>query len=834
MTQQPNNDSTTDIPFDSVSAETPQTEDREKMLRRLRRLRKLNQALTDPAVKEMFDSRSDRRKEKRRADRALLVSSPEFIKAKELAVIASKARLSAQRKAVRDKNKLSISNSSKTSTLKLNTGSSTITPSPNSTVQNVAFSSTIASNEVSILTPKQQTSARKKAFKADLENKFSGKFLQVKKILLGIQRQCQMKKKKGYSRKIDNLYNILTMESIYVQGLGNIKANKGMLTRGVDNQTLDGMNMSRISNICSEMKSNSFAFSPFRRVYIAKPGKKALRPLGIPNFKDKLVQSAIKIILETIYEPEFEKINKNFGFRPGKCAQDAILALEANGTACKYALEGDIVGAYDNVNVKILMKILRKRISDKRFLALIEQGCRCGLMDMGSFHDTIIGVPQGGIASPVLFNIYMHEFDKYIVYGLTKIVQDYNISSGRDLHPIDKNWSKANGKIQGIRIRFANLLKRFKGVKDLKANGTTRQIELWESLLLEKRHLNKLRLSFPNIMVHRKTIRFVYYRYADDWILLCNSDESYVKTLKETITVWLKENLKLDLSPDKTRITNFLKNDRAKFLGFSLGSYKTPRLGMNQNGLLIKSAGQNIIVRINGERVLESLALKKFCKKSQKFRPTAISSYSILPIRDIVTKFNHVQVGIANYYLPYIKRVDVFYRIMYIIQYSCYFTIAKKLKISVSKIFKRFGNPPTFDVNVSQKIKGVLTNTSKKFSVLSTAQIKLRVAELVKDRLASGSLTGTSKDPFSALAITNWRTYKNLSCKCLICGSDSDVEWHHVNRIKNIKTIGFSKVMQQLNRKVVPLCHTHHVQVEKGRYDGTKLGDLFDLEYFLA
>ena len=143
---------------------------------------------------------------------------------------------------------------------------------------------------------------------------------------------------------------------------------------------------------------------------LKKGEKPKMRPLGIPTFEDRIIQEAIRIILNVIYEPTFEKNNLNYGFRENKSTHHAILKTKYNGTGLSMAIEGYIKGAYDNVDHDILLKILSHRILDKDFLKLIYQGFKCGLLDQGQYQDTITGVPQGGIASPILFNIYMHEF----------------------------------------------------------------------------------------------------------------------------------------------------------------------------------------------------------------------------------------------------------------------------------------------------------------------------------------------------------------------------------------------------------------------------------------
>lgn len=162
---------------------------------------------------------------------------------------------------------------------------------------------------------------------------------------------------------------------------------------------------------------------------------------------------------------------------------------------------------------------------------------------------------------------------------------------------------------------------------------------------------------------------------------------------------------------------------------------------------------------------------------------------------------------------------------MYIIQYSCYGTLAKKFNSTIFKIMRKYGKPPTFEITVVEKKKNLTLKRTKKISVLSTDQVRSMITN--RSRLIK------EKDPFSVLRTVNWRTYKNLDSSCIICGAQKDVEWHHVNRIKNIKVEGFTKVMQQLNRKVVPLCHQHHLEVEHGKYNGVKLGQLVEIESWL-
>jgi retron-type reverse transcriptase len=170
-------------------------------------------------------------------------------------------------------------------------------------------------------------------------------------------------------KRINGLFRLLSAPSLWARAYEQIAPNKGATTPGIDPQnTLDGFSLERMEGIIARVMDGSYRFSPARRQYIPKPnGKK--RPLGIPTADDKLVQAAIKILLEHIYEPIFA--NQSHGFRRGRSCHTALTEVRKTWHGVKWLVEVDIVGYYDNIDYDILLNLLRRRIDDERLIRLV-------------------------------------------------------------------------------------------------------------------------------------------------------------------------------------------------------------------------------------------------------------------------------------------------------------------------------------------------------------------------------------------------------------------------------------------------------------------------------
>lgn len=212
-----------------------------------------------------------------------------------------------------------------------------------------------------------------------------------------------------------NLLNLVASPDVLRVAYRELAKNKGAMTPGTEGSTADNVSEELIQKISSALMDGTFTWSRVKRVFIPKPGRKEKRPLGLPDFHNKIVQSAIRYVLYAVWEPEMEKYSTNAGFRPGLSCADAISDILTSANGSDWCIEGDIKGAFDNVDHRIMIEILKQRIDDKKLLDLIYKGFKSGLLVNNVPQPTLLGIPQGGIASPYLFNIYLHELDKYIV-----------------------------------------------------------------------------------------------------------------------------------------------------------------------------------------------------------------------------------------------------------------------------------------------------------------------------------------------------------------------------------------------------------------------------------
>lgn len=315
---------------------------------------------------------------------------------------------------------------------------------------------------------------------------------------------------KDSSYKFERLYRLLFNEELFYVAYQKIASNEGSTTKGSDGRSIDGMSLARIETLIASLKDESYQPHPSRRVHIPKKNGK-MRPLGIPAFEDKLVQEVVRMILEAIYEGHFE--TTSHGFRPKRSCHTALLHIQKTFNGAKWFIEGDIKGFFDNIDHDVLVQILRERISDDRFIRLIRKFLKAGYVEDWTFHNTYSGMPQGGIVSPILANIYLDKLDKYV----KEYIRHFDMGTKR--RPGKESNDLANERKRTVR--------KLKKIKD----GTEKA-----ALVARLKAIEQERAAFPSgDEMDGSYRRLKYIRYADDFILGVIGSKEDALRIKEDI-----------------------------------------------------------------------------------------------------------------------------------------------------------------------------------------------------------------------------------------------------------------------------------------------------------
>lgn len=215
-----------------------------------------------------------------------------------------------------------------------------------------------------------------------------------------------MKPTRKYYSLIDKVYRIENLQEAWKR----VKANKG--SAGVDGKTIQWFDLEhpqKLREIQRFLKENRYEPEPALRRYIPK-GKDKVRPLGIPTLRDRVVQQAVRQIIEPLFDKDFYP--HSYGFRKGHSQHQAIdVVRRAKSAGYEYVVDLDIQSYFDNIPHDLLMRKIKEKIADGRILNLIYSWLKAGIMEDDQFYDTNIGSPQGGVISPLLANIYLDEFD---------------------------------------------------------------------------------------------------------------------------------------------------------------------------------------------------------------------------------------------------------------------------------------------------------------------------------------------------------------------------------------------------------------------------------------
>jgi group II intron reverse transcriptase/maturase len=589
----------------------------------------------------------------------------------------------------------------------------------------------------------------------------------------------QAMRKMGEKRiPLTRVYRCLFSGDLFLTAYDKIGRNKGALTPGTEDDTPDGMNIERIRRLIEQLRYERFRFRPVRRTHIPKKSGGS-RPLGIPNFSEKLVQEALRLLLEAYYEPRFSE--NSHGFRPGRGCHTALKHIQDKFRGATWFIEGDIRGCFDNVDHEVLMEILSRDIQDGRLLNLIRMGLQAGYMEDWQYHRTYSGTPQGGILSPLLANIYLHELDTFIEQEL---IPKYMRGKRRAPNPEYRRL--------GYHIKCA------------REQGDDERV----------RELEQQRRQLPSQDTHDPGFRRLQYcRYADDFILGFIGPKSEAEEIKATIGAFLKEKLHLEMSESKTLITH-ARTEHARFLGYAISVYHANDKRAARTGTPTKTRSVNGHIRLGIPFGRVDEFAQRYQRNGKPIHEAGLLFYSDA---EIIEVYQQRFRGLAEYYKYAVDRSHLG-KLKYVMEVALTKTLANKFRTSVARIYRKYKGTQTVN-DYTYKTLQVEVPTKRGMRCIYWGAIPLRVVkpgtEPMDDDIRRRDWPVSTRTDL---------VQRLLAGKCEVCGSEENCDVHHIHKLADLKKRWQGRRekpawvvrMIALQRKTLVVCPKCHVDIHSG------------------
>lgn len=515
-----------------------------------------------------------------------------------------------------------------------------------------------------------------------------------------------------------------------------------------------------------KMKDRSFQFRP-AFVYQSKK-------LSIPTAKDKIVQEVYRMILEPLFEAKFS--DHSHGFRPNRSPHTALKQIK-QWSGVTWFIEGHFENYFEQINPHLLEKLLSNEVIDKNLLSFFWKFVKAGYLSESHMEaHSLVGVLQGGVLTPFLSNIYLHELDLYI----EKLIQEYT----------------TEGKVSKENPNYTKILNQIKKKKkELKTNP-----KVW-------RELRKLELQKSNTPSCVRTgSRLYYVRFADKWLIGITGDKALALKIKDLVKIFLLDKLKIAMCEKNTKLVH-ATSERVFFLGTEVlrrNRKYTESLLKWEGTRLRRATHTRIVLFAPIQKLVAKLVNQKYAHSNGK--PKAVTKWIYLHAREIISRFNAVLRGIFNYY-SFVENRNLIQRLVWILRFSACFTLARKWNLSPAQIFKKLGRK----LSIKDENNQIVAELDLPHTLARTPM--------------HFSLVGPFSKVFDPFKVKFFavRSHFVFNSSCLICHATENIEMHHVHHLRKKPKKGFLKIKSQLHRKQIPVCLSCHNKIHSGNYNGDSL-----------
>jgi group II intron reverse transcriptase/maturase len=568
---------------------------------------------------------------------------------------------------------------------------------------------------------------------------------------------------------LERLYRQLFNRNLFLMAYGRIYTNQGSMTPGATKETVDGMSLEKMEAIIGVLRNERYRWTPAKRVYIPKKnGKK--RPLGLPTWSDKLVAEVVRLLLEAYYEPQLSE--HSHGFRPQHGCHTALNEVVNSWKGTHWFIEGDVSDCFGSLDHSVMLSILAEKIHDGRFLRLISHMLKVGYLEDWKWNATLSGAPQGGVASPILSNIYLDRLDRFVEQQLLPI---YN--RGRRRRPNPAYLCAENGMAKARR------------------HGDRKAVRLL------RQYRRTLPSQDPDDPQYR---RLRYVRYADDWLLGFAGPKHEAEEIKSRIGWYLREELKLELSEAKTLITH-AATKAARFLGYDVrAQHADTKIDRNGKRGVNGVIGLFVPKTVIGQRCALYMSGGKPAQRSPMLHD---SDYSI------VAKYQAEFRGLVQYYL---LAQDVFRlgKLQWVMETSLLKTLAGKHHSQVSKVARKYRSKVATPAGNRHCLQVVVERDRGRKPLIA------RFGGIPLTRQRTALLTDLSPAPCSK---GNELILRLIAGRCEICQAAQHLEVHHIRKLADLnrpgrpERPGWMHLMARRRRKTLVVCRGCHEDIHAGR-----------------